>query len=70
MRSGKEVGSTSSSKKKVVAEDDDEGVMDTKVDDSVKVTKDKSYGMKVNNCQEGPSKKDEPKIDLQTLPFP
>ena len=59
LRSDKEVRSASSSKKKVVAEDDDEGVTDTKVYDSVKVTNDKSCGIKVNNSQEGPSKKDD-----------
>ena len=70
LRSGKEVGSASSSKKKVISEDDDEGVADTKVDDSVRDNKDDSCGVKVNNSQEGLSKKDEHKIDLQTLPFP
>ena len=70
MRSGKEVGDASSSKKKIMNEDDDEGVADVKVDDGMKYDKNNRCGVEEKTTQKVPCRKDEPKVDLKTLPFP
>ena len=51
-------------------EDDNKGVMNSKVDNSVKDKKDDKCGVEEKTTQEVPNKKGELKIDLRTLPFP
>ena len=50
-------------------EDDDEGSGETKVDDIMKNDKNEKCGVEKKNSKKEPSKNDEPKIDLRTLPF-
>ena len=53
----------------MVNEDENEGVVDLKIDDGMRGTKDYKYGVEEKNNHKESSKQGEPKVDLRTLPF-
>ena len=68
LRSGKEVEKDLNKKKRVVDDDDDDGVEIEEVD--VRSKDDDKCVKKGNKKEDIPSKNDDPRVDVETLPFP